>query len=257
MSHDPALAAGVRAIAPGDGRSMRHEPPAGVLAASLLTLALACGAANAIDPEPPQAVEWIRLPMESGSPRNIAVLRPEGAPRGVVVAFPWGAGDANLLLGLLESYWGEAAPAAGYAVVGVEAYGPGLEEDAAAVMSAVLGWIDENLAAASGDIVMTGASAGGIGVFHAALAVPDRVGGIIAMPGRYSSEGSLEPLVGTPVWMMVGEGDTRWIEGSKDTAGRLEDAGADVTLDILPAQGHVLIVAQDALVRWMEGRQTP
>ena len=57
--------------------------------------------------------------------------------------------------------------------------------------------------------------------------------------------------------MMVGEGDTRWIEGSEDTAGRLEDAGADVTLDILPGQGHVLFVAQDALVRWMEGRQTP
>ena len=121
-------------------------------------------------------------------------------------------------------------------------------------MSAVIGWIDENFAGASGDLVMTGASAGGVGVFHAALAVPDRVGGIIAMPGRYTGDASLESLAGAPVWMMVGEGDARWIAGSEATAERLEDAGAQVTFDILPGQGHVLIVAQDALVRWMEGR---
>lgn len=237
----------------------RTVPPAGALAASLVTLALACGADDGIDiaTGQPQVPEWIRLPMESGSTVSIAVVRPEVDPMGVVVAFPWGAGDASLLLGLIDSYWDEAAPAAGYAVVGVETYGPDLDEDAAAVMSTVMSWIDSNFAGAAGDIVMTGASAGGIGVFHAALAVPDRVGGIIAMPGRYAGEESLESLAGTPVWMMVGEGDARWVEGSEDTAGRLQDAGAEVTLDILPGQGHVLIVAQDALVQWMERRQAP
>ena len=237
----------------GAGQS-RTVPPAGALAASLVTLALACAADSGVGPDLPQVPEWIRLPMESGSSVSIAVVRPEATPRGVVVAFPWGAGDASLLLGLIDSYWDQAAPAAGYAVVGVETYGPGLDEDAATVMSTVIAWIDENFAGASDDIVMTGASAGGIGVFHAALAVPDRVGGIIAMPGRYAGEGSLEPLAGTPVWMMVGEGDARWVEGSETTAERLEDAGADVTLDILPGQGHVLIVGQDALVQWMERR---
>lgn len=237
----------------------RTVPPACALAASLVTIALACGADDGVDiaPGQPQIPEWIRLPMESGSTVSIAVVRPEAEARGVVVAFPWGAGDASLLLGLIDSYWDDAAPAAGYAVVGVETYGPDLDEDAAAVMSTVLDWIDGNFAGASGDIVMTGASAGGIGVFHAALAVPDRVGGIIAMPGRYAGEESLEPLAGTPVWMMVGEGDTRWIDGSEDTAERLQDAGAEVTLQILPGQGHVLIVAQDELVQWMEGRQAP
>ena len=235
----------------------RTVPPGGALAASLFTLALACAADSGVGPDLPQVPEWIRLPMESGSSVSIAVVRPETTPRGVVVAFPWGAGDASLLLGLIDSYWDQAAPAAGYAVVGVETYGPGLEEDAATVMSAVMGWIDENFAGASGDIVMTGASAGGIGVFHAALTVPDRVGGIIAMPGRYTGEGSLESLSGTPVWMMVGEGDTRWVDGSESTAERLRDAGADVTLDILPGQGHVLVVAQDLLVQWMERRQAP
>ena len=186
-----------------------------------------------------------------GEHRRAASLR---FGKGVVLAFPWGGGDANLLLGLIDSYWDQAAPAAGYAVVGVEVYGPGLETSAGEVMAAVLGWIDGTLAGASGDIVMTGASAGGVGVFHAALAVPDRVGGIIAMPGRYSGDSTLAELTGIPVWMMVGEDDANWVTRSEATAKLLEAAGAEVTHEVMQGQGHVLIVPQDALTGWIEGR---
>ena len=230
---------------------LRRTP---LVAASLVVLAVACGAGDPTGPAAPRTVEWVRLSLESGEGLNIAVLRPDGAARGVVLAFPWGGGDANLLLGLMDSYWDQAAPAAGYAVVGVEVYGPGMETNAGAVMVAVLGWIDENLAGASGDVVMTGASAGGVGVFHAALAVPDRVGGIVAMPGRYTGAATLSELTGVPVWMMVGEDDANWVTRSQATAERLEEAGAEVTHEILPGQGHVLIVSQDALVGWIEGR---
>ena len=225
-----------------------------LVAASLVVLALACGAGDPTGPAAPREVEWVSLPLESGGAVNIAVLRPSGSARGVVLAFPWGGGDANLLLSLLDSYWDQAAPAAGYAVVGVEVYGPGMETSAGAVMAAVLGWIDDNLAGASGDIVMTGASAGGVGVFHAALAVPDRVGGIIAMPGRYSGDSTLAELTGIPVWMMVGEDDANWVTRSEATAKLLEAAGAEVTHEVMQGQGHVLIVPQDALTGWIEGR---
>ena len=227
---------------------------ASVVPASLVTLALACGADDGTGPQGQQTLEWVSLPLESGAAINVAVLRPAAAAKGVVVAFPWGGGDANLLLGLLDSYWDQAAPAAGYAVVGVEVYGPGLEETAGAVMPGVIGWIEENLPGAANDIVMTGASAGGVGVFHAALAVPDRVGGIIAMPGRYTGGASLAALAGVPVWMMVGEDDANWVTRSEATAELLAGAGAEVTHEIVPGQGHVLIVAQDALVGWIEGR---
>ena len=120
-------------------------------------------------------------------------------------------------------------------------------------MAAVMGWIDENLAEGSDRVVMTGASAGGVGVFHAALAVPERVGGIIAMPGRYSGEASLEVLADASVWMMVGEGDGSWVSRSEATAQRLEAAGVEVTHEVVGGQGHVR-VSQDALVAWIEGR---
>jgi len=225
----------------------RRIPAGAVVAATLL---LACGAT---EPEA-REVEWVQLTLESGGTLDIAVLRPESTAKGVVVAFPWGAGDAGLLLGLMQAYWDPAAPDAGYAVVGVVAYGPGLERSGGEVMAAVMGWIDENLGEAGDKVVMTGASAGGVGVFHAALAVPDRVAGIIAMPGRYSGEASLEVLADAAVWMMVGEGDTNWVGRSEATAGKLEAAGVEVTHEVVRGQGHVLRVDQDVLVRWIEGR---
>ncbi len=236
-----------RANRAGAGRAAR-------VAASLAMLLLACGADDPVGPEAPVTLEWVALTTALGEPVNIAVIRPSAAARGVVVAFPWGRGDSDLLLGLIDSYWDVAAPAAGYAVVGVEVYGPGMSDGGEYIMNAVLEWIDANFVGAANDIVLTGASAGGIGVFHAALTVPDRVGGIIAMPGRYAGSASLAAFAGLPVWMMVGAEDGNWVDGSQATAERLDAAGADVTHEVLPNQGHVLIVPQDALVAWIEGR---
>ena len=189
-----------------------------------------CAATGAPQLPPPGTRGWVSLPLPAGRQLNLLVARPAGPARGVVVAFPWGAGDAGLLAGLVETYWDEAAPAAGYAVVGVEIYGPGLAESAPVVVPALLEWIEANLPEAAGNIVLTGASAGGIGVFHAALAMPGRVAAILAMPGRYTGEASLEALAGVPVLLMVGAHDGRWVAGSESTAERLRAAGAQVEL---------------------------
>jgi hypothetical protein len=231
--------------------SLRAVPA--LLAVALLAAPLpSCASGGVPGLPPPGAQGWVSVPLPAGGQLNLLVLRPPGPARGVVVAFPWGAGDAGLLAGLVETYWDDAAPAAGYAVVGVEIYGPGLRESAPAVMPALLEWIDQHLPDASGEIVLTGASAGGIGVFHAALAMPGRVAAILAMPGRASGEASLETLAGVPVLLMVGEHDARWVSGSQSTAELLRAAGANVTLDVIPGQGHVLRVPQRELVRWLE-----
>ena len=92
----------------------------------------------------------------------------------------------------------------------------------------------------------------GVGVFHAALAIRGRVAAILAMPGRYSGEASLEPLAGVPVLLMVGEHDRNWVTGSESTAERLRAAGAKVALEVVPGQGHVLRVPGQMLLRWLE-----
>lgn len=224
-----------------------------VLATALLAAPLpacATGGGQALPPTGTQG--WVSLPLPDGDQLNLLVARPAGPARGVVLAFPWGAGDANLLAGLVETYWDDAAPAAGYAVVGVEIYGPGLAESAPVVVPALLEWIEQNLPEAAGEIVLTGASAGGIGVFHAALAMPGRVAAILAMPGRTSGEASLESLAGVPVLLMVGAHDGRWVAGSESTAERLRAAGAQVELSVVPGQGHVLRVPERMLVEWLD-----
>ena len=119
-------------------------------------------------------------------------------------------------------------------------------------MPFLLEWIEQNLPEAADRIVLTGASAGGVGVFHAALAMPGRVAAILAMPGRYSGEASLEALAGVPILLMVGEHDRNWVTGSESTAERLRAAGAQVALQVVPGQGHVLRVPEQLLVRWLD-----
>ncbi|MDE2882305.1 MAG: alpha/beta hydrolase-fold protein [Acidobacteriota bacterium] len=224
-----------------------------VLAAALLAAPLpACATGGGQALPPPDTQGWVSLPLPDGGQLNLLVARPPGPARGVVLAFPWGAGDAGLLAGLVETYWDDAAPAAGYAVVGVEIYGPGLAESAPVVVPALLDWIEQNLPEAAGEIVLTGASAGGIGVFHAALAMPGRVAAILAMPGRYTGDASLESLAGVPILLMVGAHDGRWVTGSGSTADRLRAAGAQVELSVVPGQGHVLRVPEPMLVQWIE-----
>ena len=232
---------------------MSRVTASALLAAALLIAPLpSCAATGVRQLPPPGAQGWVSLPLPAGGQLNLLVIRPAGPARGVVLAFPWGAGDAGLLAGLVETYWADAAPAAGYAVVGVEIYGPGLAESAPVVVPALLAWIDRHLPEAAGRIVLTGASAGGIGVLHAALAMPDRVAAILAMPGRYAGESSLESLAGVPVLLMVGAHDARWVAGSESTAERLGTAGAQVELSVIPGQGHVLRVPEPMLLRWIE-----
>ncbi len=183
----------------------------------------------------------------------MAVMRPSSTPAAVVVAFPWGAGTADLLQGMLNAYW-SSATLSGVAVVGVQLYGPSLSDDAEEVMAAVLEWVGREMPGTPQRVVLAGASAGGVGVFHAALGAPKKVGGIIAMPGRYSGDAALDVLTGVPIWMMVGEEDVAWLDRSKMTAERLEAAGARVRHEVLPLQGHVLTVPSEALERWVRDR---
>ncbi|NNM34698.1 MAG: hypothetical protein HKO53_16595, partial [Gemmatimonadetes bacterium] len=99
----------------------------------------------------------------------------------------------------------------------------------------------------------TGASNGGEGVFYAALSVPTRVGGIIAMPGAYIKDpDDLTALAGVPTLLMVGELDTPWLGPAQSTLTALENAGVPATLDIISNQDHILTIPQQDLVDWIE-----
>ena len=206
-------------------------------------------------PMPLDDVEWVNVPFSADEVVNVAVLRPEGPPKGAIMVFPWGSGLSELVLSLMDSYWDEAALQAGYVIMGVEVFGPGLETLAGPLVPDLFAYLDVTYPTASDNVILTGASNGGQGVFFAALAVPSRVGGIIAMPGAYVDDpAALTALAGVPTRLMVGELDTPWVELANSTLAALQGAGVPATLEVVPGQDHVLTLPQQDLVDWIEAR---
>lgn len=187
----------------------------------------------------------------------MALLEPDSAvgsgPHPVVLALPWGAGTADLVLGLVQTYWDTEAPSRGYYVVAPEVLGSSLATTAGELIPALFRWMDEELDYDRDRVVLTGASNGGRGVFFSAVAQPERFAALVGMPGRYEGDGSdLAPLAEVPVWLLVGEFDDGWVEAAESTRNALEAAGMDVTLDVVQGQGHVLRLDQAFLMDWID-----
>lgn len=223
-----------------------------------LTLALSgCSDDAVADPQTQIAnVEWQQVQWSGGTLR-VALIRPEAdagdGPYPVVIALPWGGGTADLVLGLVDTYWSREAPARGYYVVSPEVLGSSLAQTADQIVPALFDWMDQALDYDPAEVVLTGASNGGRGAFFAATAAPDRFRGIIGMPGRYEGDGSnLDGLAETPVWLLVGEFDSGWVSAAESTRTALEGAGVPVTLDVVSGQGHVMSLDQAALMDWID-----
>ncbi len=211
-----------------------------------------------ITQDPATVIQVARVDYGEGRTVNIFVILPEQPPAAgrspVVFAFPWGDGSSDLVLSLLRSYWDEEAPARGYIVVGVEVFGPDLALEATEMIPEILAWMDRNLSYDRDQVVAAGASDGGTGLFHAAVAVPGAFAALIGMPGEFSGEATdLQPLAGKPVWLLVGEQDTQWRDLAIDTKDKLESQGVEVTVEVLPGKGHVMNIDQDRLMDWIDG----
>lgn len=196
------------------------------------------------------AVEW------SGGTVNLAVLPPPQIGPGVhpvVFALSWGAGSADLVMGFLETYWAEEPGNRGYFVVAPEVTGSTLATVADDMLPAIFAWMDVELPYDPTQVALVGASNGGRGIFHAALSQPNRFQALVGLPGEYSGDpGNLAVLSGKPVWLLVGEFDQAWADAAQATADALSEAGADVTLEVLPEQGHVLLVSPLVLMNWID-----
>ena len=234
-------------------------PPAPAFLLALLALTIgannSCGS-GVTDPEP-GTIQAHQVDYGDGQSVTLHVIEPEGSAADsrapVIMAFPWGAGTSDLIRGLIMRYWDEEAPSRGYIVVGVEVLGSSLQNTASEIIPAVFDWMDENLSYDSEKVVATGASNGGRGLFFAAVANPERYAALLGMPGGYPGEtGDLEPLAAKPVWLLVGEGDSRWRDLAESTRDKFEALGGSVTVEVLDGQGHVLDVEESVLVDWTD-----
>jgi len=224
---------------------------------ALFTLAVtpaACGDDAVVGPEP-APMEWFGVPW-SGGTIQVALLRPAedtSGPHPVIFALPWGAGSQELVLTFMASYWSRVPGLRGYYVVSPAVRGSTLEDTADEVIPAIFDWMGQELDYDPSQVALVGASNGGRGMFHAALAYPDRFATLVGLPGRYDGDpAALSVLAEKPVWLIVGELDTGWREASEATIIALESQGVETAFDVVSGQGHVMSLDAGVLVSGLD-----
>jgi len=170
----------------------------------------------------------------------------------VIFALPPGPGTPEMVNAILQNYWEDEGNLRGYVIVSPAVLGVSLAERAGEVIDRVFEWMDENVSYDASRVMLVGQSNGGLGVFHAARAQPERFASIVVMPGGFRGQGLLDQLKGKPVWLIVGERDTRWVQLSERTRDLLVQAGAAPTLTVVPGQGHVFRFSPHELYDWIE-----
>ncbi len=252
---------------PGDGRTggrparrRRGLRAALGLVASAATLTPACGSTpdgngfGVILAD----VEWSQVAYGDGIQVSVAVVRPDQysdtGRHPVVLALPWGGGTPDLVLGMLDAYWSLEAPRRGYLVVSPAILGSSLQTQADLFLPSLFAWMDATLSYDPERVVLVGASNGGRGIFHALVSDPSRFSAVIGMPGSYTGPSeALTAFAGNPAWLLVGESDTNWRTAAESTRVILEAAGIETRLDVIPGQGHVLVLSQSGLMDWIDG----
>jgi dipeptidyl aminopeptidase/acylaminoacyl peptidase len=88
---------------------------------------------------------------------------------------------------------------------------------------------------------LLGVSNGGISSFRVATLHPERFHSITVMPGwpKPADENRLKTIVDIPINFVVGEEDERWRKKSEEFYETLKKKGCDVTLEIVPSEGHM------------------
>jgi predicted esterase len=88
---------------------------------------------------------------------------------------------------------------------------------------------------------LLGVSNGGVSAFRAATLYPDRFHSMTVMPGwpKPADENRLDKILGLPVNFVVGENDHQWRRKSEEFANTLKEMGSDVSLEIIPLEGHM------------------
>ena len=169
----------------------------------------------------------------------------------LLLVLPPGGQDRRMAERALELYFDELPARAGWAVL-VPALPEGLEQraelelpgDFTPWMSALVARASEQLGAEPAAVHLAGISSGGRSAFALAGSMPGRFDSLTGLPGYLDPGAGAAELLAVsslPVTLLAGEGDSRWLEGSRSTVERLRERGStEATLEVLPGQGHVL-----------------
>lgn len=205
-----------------------------------LTLSAPCALAN-------DATEYHELTIDDGRTLRYALILPEDFDPAkrypALLALPPGPQTEPMVEAGLGRYWGAQAASRGWIVVSpVAPNGTLFHEGSETALPALLDAITERYPIEHGKFHLAGASNGGRSAFRVATLYPERFLSLTVLPGYPPTSADtkrLERIRDLPVAMFVGGADEPWIDAMQKVQAELRKYDADVSLTILPGEGHV------------------
>jgi predicted esterase len=175
----------------------------------------------------------------------------------ILLALPPGPQTRSLVEAGLDLYWRRTAQERGWIIISPIAPGGMLFfEGAEAFIPALLDRVTADYHPEGGKFHLAGISNGGISAFRIARLYPERFNSMIVLPGFPQTAedfAGLPNLVDIPVAMYVGEEDTLWVEEMVQVERELTRLGGEVSLEIMPGQGHMIqTLEEDVLFDFFE-----
>ena len=188
------------------------------------------------------------MSLADGTELRYAVVLPAGfTPQQswpILLALPPGPQTEAMVEAGLSGYWEQAAQERGWIVISPEApNGELFFRGSEAGIPEFLDRIEEMYRPENGRFHIAGISNGGISAFRIASNNPERFQSMLVAPGLPTNEddfNNLDKLTELPISMFVGENDTGWIPRMEETEARLSELGAEVSLEVVPDEGHVI-----------------
>jgi pimeloyl-ACP methyl ester carboxylesterase len=166
----------------------------------------------------------------------------EGETYPVLLAFPPGPQTKEMVEAGM-GYWGAEGQARGWVIVSPIAPGGTLFfQGSEQYLLEFVQRIEAIYPPEGGQLHVAGVSNGGISSFRIATMLPERFASITAVPGfpQSSDFDKLDMLTHIPIALYVGENDTSWVERMTATEAELQRLGGQVSLTIVPNEGHVI-----------------
>ena len=187
------------------------------------------------------------MTLSAGTAVRYAIVLPAGftpeQPYPTLLALPPG-GQTQPMVEAGLGYWQAEGQKRGWVVVSpIAPDGVLFFQGSEALLPEFMDGIAARVRVENGRFHLAGVSNGGISAFRITLNEPERFRSMLVVPGLPGTDDDfarLDRLVDLPVAMFVGENDTTWLARMQATKEELRRLGADVSLEIVPGEGHVI-----------------
>ena len=177
---------------------------------------------------------------------------PEGRRSPLCILLPGGAGRIPEAAGVMDALGNPLAERGWLVVVPVSPDGTSFSGDAAEHVVSVMDKFGKEPDIRPGKVLLAGVSNGGIAALQVAGMVPDRVSGVIAVPGLLNHWTKVAQLRHLPVYLRIGaEDNLGWFEHYEDITRRLQHVGVRLDAELLEGVGHGIPLNWQEIDAWI------